>query len=301
MSENKKVLFIINKYSGTGYQSKIEGAIISQCDRLGLKATLEFTKGRGHATELAHAGIVDKEYETIFAVGGDGTVNEVAKAIVHTNQVMGILPCGSGNGLARHLRIPMKINDALSLIGSSSIIAMDSFQVNDQLSINVSGIGFDGHIAGMFGKDGKRGLISYSKLVLGEFLRYKEFEVNIQIDDLSFHQNAFMVAFANSSQFGNNANIAPSASVCDGLLDISMIRKIPLHQAVGFATKMFSGQLHKSAFADIKKGKKIALQFEKPMPYHIDGESQNPQHVFKIQMQPGSIRMLVPIHSMSKV
>jgi diacylglycerol kinase (ATP) len=301
MNENKKVLFIINKYSGTGYRSQVEGAILSQCYQLGLEATLEFTKSRGHATELAHQGTLDKKYETIFAVGGDGTVNEVAKAVVHSNQVMGILPCGSGNGLARHLGIPMKIKDALPMIGSASVIAMDSMLVNEQLSINISGIGFDGHIAGMFGKDGKRGLISYSKLVLREFLRYKEFEVNFQIDDSSFHQKAFVIAFANSSQFGNNAHIAPHASVCDGLLDISVIRKIPLHQVAGFAAKMFSGQLHKSAFTDIKKGKRITLKFEEPMTYHIDGESQNPQDIFTIQMQPASIRMLVPIHSLSKV
>lgn len=301
MNENKKVLFIINKYSGTGYQSKVEGAILSQCDKLGMEATLAFTKSRGHATELAHQGTADKKYETIFAVGGDGTVNEVAKAIVHTNQVMGILPCGSGNGLARHLGIPIKIKEALLTMESSTIIAMDSFRVNNQLSINVSGIGFDGHIAGLFGKDGKRGLMSYSKLVLKEFLRYKEFEVTIQIDGMSFQQNAFMIAFANSSQFGNNAHIAPHASVCDGLLDVSLIRKIPLHQIAGFTTKMFSGQLHRSAFTEIKKGKEISLTFEKPMPYHIDGEGQSPQRAFTVQIQPGSIRMLVPIKSKSKV
>lgn len=294
MDESKKVLFIINKFSGGGYQPNVEGRIITHCTDLGLEPSIQFTQARGHATELAREAATTKNYKTIFAVGGDGTVNEVAQGIVHTNQVMGIIPKGSGNGLARHLGIPMNFIKSLGYIDSETTIAADTFRVNEKLSVNVSGIGFDGHIAGLFGRNGKRGLIGYSKLVLKEFFSYQDFSTDVFIDNKTFHKKAFIIAFANSSQFGNNARVAPYASVCDGILDISFIRKVPIAQAVGFANKMFTGQLESSAFVEIEKGKKISLSFPHPMPYHIDGEGMVPTNNFTIEIHPASLRMLVP-------
>ncbi|MEQ1585482.1 MAG: diacylglycerol kinase family protein [Cyclobacteriaceae bacterium] len=301
MDENKKVLFIINKYSGTKYQPGVEGRILTQCADLGLECTIEFTLGRGHATELARQAAQANKYEVVFAVGGDGTVNEVAKGVLHTKQIMGIIPRGSGNGLARHLGIPINFTKALQYIGSTSTVHMDSFMLNDHLSVNVSGIGFDGHIAGRFGQNGKRGLMGYTKLVMKDFLSYPEFNSELQIDSHRFKQDAFVIAIANSSQFGNNARIAPQASVCDGLLDISLIRKPPIAKVAGFITKMFSGRLHQSDFAEIKKGKKVVISFPEPMPYHIDGEGLNPISEFRIEILPASIRMLVPTTSLDKV
>jgi diacylglycerol kinase (ATP) len=301
MSENKKVLFIINKYSGTKYEPGLEGKILSRCAEVGLECTIEFTHRRGHATELASQAAQSNLYEVVFAVGGDGTVNEVAQGVLHTSQIMGILPRGSGNGLARHLGIPVNFSKAIQFIGSTSFIQMDSFLLNDQLSVNVSGIGFDGHIAGQFGRNGKRGLIGYTRLVLKEFFRYTEFHAHIQIDNQILKQDAFVIAIANSSQFGNNARIAPQASVCDGLLDMSLIRKPHIWQSMGFIAKMFSGWLHQSGFAEIKKGKKIVLSFSEPMPYHIDGEGKNSECEFTIEILPASVRMLVPGHSINKV
>jgi YegS/Rv2252/BmrU family lipid kinase len=301
MSESKKVLFIINKFSGAGYQPGVDGRIITHCSNLGLEASLQFTEGRGHATELAKEATTSKNYKTIFAVGGDGTVNEVAQGIVNTNQVMGILPKGSGNGLARHLGIPVNFKKSLQCIGSSSVVAIDTVSVNNQLSVNVSGIGFDGHIAGLFGKNGKRGLLGYSVLVLKEFFNYQNFSFDILIDDKPTRKTAFILAFANSSQFGNNARVAPYASVCDGMLDISFIRKVPIMQAIGFANKMFSGQLNQSAFVEIVKGKKISLSFPFPMPYHIDGEGMHPTREFSVEIHPATLQMLVPLKSAGNV
>jgi YegS/Rv2252/BmrU family lipid kinase len=294
MDESKKVLFIINKFSGGSYQPNVEGRIITHCTDLGLEPSIQFTQGRGHATELAREAATANNFKTIFAVGGDGTVNEVAQGIVHTDQVMGIIPKGSGNGLARHLGIPMNFEQSLEYIGSQTVVAADTFRVNDQLSVNVSGIGFDGHIAGLFGRNGKRGLIGYSKLVLKEFFSYQDFSADVLIDTKTLHKKAFIIAFANSSQFGNNARVAPYASVCDGILDISFIRKVPIMQAVGFVNKMFTGQLESSVFVEIEKGKKISLSFPHPMPYHIDGEGMEPTNNFTIEIHPASLRMLVP-------
>lgn len=291
---NKQVLFIINKYSGTGYKPAVEGRLLSFCQEAGLEAHLEFTQGRGHATELAREASQSKKFEVVFAMGGDGTVNEVANGVVNTQQVMGIIPKGSGNGLARHLGIPLDFKKCLSYIASTEVIEMDSFLVNNHLSINVSGIGFDGHIAGLFGKNGKRGLANYSKLVVQEFMRYPEFGGELKIDGTHIHESAFVIAFANSSQFGNNARIAPYASVCDGDLDISFVKKVPFLEAPAFALKMFSGNLGQSNFVKLMKGKAVQLQFSTPLAYHVDGEAMEPERQFLIQINPGSIRLLVP-------
>jgi diacylglycerol kinase (ATP) len=291
---NKQVLFIINKYSGTGYTPSVEGRLLSFCQKVGLEAHLEFTQGRGHATQLARDAAQSKKFEVVFAMGGDGTVNEVAKGLVHTQQVMGVIPKGSGNGLARHLGIPLNFKKCLPYIASAEVIAMDSFTVNNHLSINVSGIGFDGHVAGLFGKNGKRGLANYTKLVTQEFMKYEEFSGEIKIDNTLTHENAFIIAFANSSQFGNNARIAPYASVCDGELDLSFVKKVPFLEAPAFAIKMFSGNLGQSNFVKLMKGKTVTLQFSKPLAYHVDGEAMVPERQFLIQINPGSIRLLVP-------
>lgn len=301
MNENKKVLFIINKYAGTGYQNSIEGRILSRCKELNIEPTIEFTQGRYHATELAQQAASLKKFEIIFAVGGDGTVNEVAQGLVHTQQTMGILPNGSGNGLARHLGIPMDFKKSLELIGSSFSISMDSFLINNKLSVNVSGIGFDGHVAGLFGQGGKRGLIGYTKLVLKEFFSFHEFLAEAIIDHTTYKKNAFVLAFANSSQFGNNARVSPRASVCDGLLDVCFIRKIPLTKAPGFAQKMFTGQIDKSSYVEIIQGKHLTLAFDQAMPYHVDGEAMPPTANFSITIQPASISMVVPNGSANRV
>lgn len=293
MAENKKVFFIINKFSGTSYEDAIEGRIITECGRLHIEPVIEFTQSRGHATVLAKDAAA-QGFQTVFAVGGDGTVNEVAQGLLNTRTAMGILPKGSGNGLARHLGVPVNFRRSLALIASTTSIKMDSIAINDRLSVNVSGIGFDGHIAGLFGHNGRRGLAGYVRLVLREFPRYREFTTNAIIDEEKMDVDSFIVALANSSQFGNNATIAPHASVCDGLIDVCFIRKIPLLHSLGFAQKMFSNTLDRSSFVAIRKGKRASLRFEKPVAFHIDGEAHEPTDRFDVEVQPGSLRVLIP-------
>ncbi len=292
MAENK-VFFIINKYSGTGFKSAIEGRIIDACAQLKLECTIEYTLYKGHATELARRAVAEN-FPHVFAMGGDGTMNEVAQGLVHTSTAMGILPKGSGNGLARHLQIPLKTHLALQLLDHHQIIAMDTMLINNHLSINVSGIGFDAHVAGKFGETGKRGLIGYCKLVMKEFLHFKEFNAAMILDGKNLQRQSFILVLANSSQFGNNAKVSPFASVCDQLIDVCFIKKVPISQALGFALKMFTGHLHHSAFVEILQGKNVKIKFDQPMPFHIDGEAMEPTVNFDIAITPGSLRMIVP-------
>lgn len=293
MNENSKVFFIINKYSGAGFRPELEGLIVSQCDALSLECTIEFTQERGHAKELARKA-ASLGFPKVFAVGGDGTVNEVAQGLVHSNIAMGIIPKGSGNGLARHLHIPMNIKKSLEIVGSQKTIRMDTLKVNDKLSVNVSGIGFDGHVAGLFGKNGKRGLLGYLKLATKEFFSFKEFPMQIMVDDQLLHRNAFILALANSSQFGNDATVSPYASVCDSLIDVCFIKKVPLYQSIGFANKLFSGKIDTSDFVEIIKAKMINIVFPNPMPYHVDGEPMDPESNFNIVLDPASLTIIVP-------
>jgi len=293
MSENNKVFFIINKYSGRGFRPELEGLIVSQCDALNLECTIEFTQDRGHATELAKNASA-AGFNKVYAVGGDGTVNEVAQGLVRTSTKMGIIPKGSGNGLARHLGIPMSVKKSLDILASEKTIRMDTIFVNNKLSVNVSGIGFDGHVAGLFGKNGKRGLLGYVKLVTREFFGFKEFAIAAYADGKVLQRNAFILAIANSSQFGNNATISPLASVCDQLMDVCFIKKVPLSQSIGFAQKMFTRKIDTSAFVEIIKAKELSITFPDQMPYHIDGEPMEPASTFIIELVPASLTMIVP-------
>jgi len=291
MGEVTKALFIINPYSGRKKYSELEEIISQSCKDASVECSIIKTERAGHATEIAKEA-ADQNFDRVFAVGGDGTVNEVARGLIHTNVTMGIIPVGSGNGLARHLGIPLKISGALALLKSGRSVLIDALQVNGEISVNVSGIGFDGHIANMFGKTGRRGLQEYATLAATEFRKFKTFPAPLTIDDEQYNSDAFIIAFANSSQFGNNATISPDSSVCDGVVDVCIIKKVSLLQALGFAGKMFTRRMHKSAFVEIIKAKKVVVSFDNPMPFHVDGEGLGLCKEFKIEVIPSSLRVL---------
>lgn len=298
MTSNKKSLFIINKFSGGGYRPEVEGRIIERCKELSIESTIEFTQSRGHATELAQLAVANK-MDFVFAVGGDGTVNEVAQGLLGSTTAMGILPKGSGNGLARHLGLPMAFKKALTVLGNHKELMIDTMVINNKLSVNVSGIGFDGHVAGLFANKAKRGLTGYAKLVLKEFLTFKPFEASVELNGKTFNSKSFIIALANSSQFGNNARVAPKASVCDELIDVCFIKKVPLTEAAAFAGKMFTGTLHKSRFVEIVQSNKLLINLARPVAYHIDGEAMPATDKFSVEIKPASLKMLVPIHKTS--
>jgi len=289
----EKVFFIINKYSGKGFEPGIDGKVIDACSAANLEATIEFTRTRGHAVELA-AHAAEQKFARVFAMGGDGTVNEVARSLVNTPTALGIIPSGSGNGLARHLRVPLITSEALKQLMHYDIISMDTLRINGGLSVNVSGFGFDGHVASQFGKDGTRGLLGYAKLVLGDFLNYKEFDIEADADGNKTKHRAFMVALANASQFGNNALVAPDASVSDGVLDVCFIRRVGITEALPFLIKMFRGKIEQSRFVTIIKARHFHAELSTVQPIHLDGEPGTPSKTFDVQIQPASLRVIVP-------
>lgn len=293
-SEGKKVFFIINKYSGTGNSRDLEEMIGTACKEHARDYALAYTEGRNHATTLA-AQAASSGFHTVVAVGGDGTVNEVAQALLNGPVCMGILPKGSGNGLARHLGIPLKLNLALDCLFRSQTIAMDTFRLNGSLSLNVSGIGFDGYIAELFGMDKKRGLEGYTRLILNEFMDFTEFEAEITSEGKAERKNAFVIAIANSSQYGNNARIAPAASVQDGLLNISILKKVPPYR-LDFVYSFFAGTIDQSAYCETFRVAQASIQLHAPMYFHIDGEAAGRAAQFNIEMLPASLRVMAPFN-----
>ncbi len=290
---SESVLFIINKFAGGGFQPKVEGKILDICAEYNAECTIEFTRSRGHATELARGG-VEKGFNKIVAVGGDGTVNEVASGLVNTNIAMGIIPKGSGNGLGRHLGIPLRFEQAVKSVFTSKAIYIDTFSFNGKLSVNVSGVGFDGHIANMFGKNGKRGLINYTKLALKEFLNFAEFTAEIIVDGSEHSTQAFVIAVANSSQYGNNARIAPVASVIDQKIHVTVLKKVPMLHSIAFLIRFFAGNVHRSGFCETYEGEHIEIKTLLPSAYHVDGEPSGKNNSFVASLNPGSLLMLVP-------
>lgn len=297
-NEVNKVLFIVNKFAGGEYQPELEGRIIEACEQLDIECNIEFTLSRGHATELARQAAAVNQFSRVIAVGGDGTVNEVAQGLLRSNIPMGIIPKGSGNGLSRHLKIPMRIADAVKNILTSQVMSIDTFKMNGKLSLNVSGIGFDGHIANLFSKEKKRGLQGYTKHAIKEFLQFKEFEAEIKTESKTITRKAFVIAIANSSQYGNNARIAPAASVCDALLHISVLKKVPAYR-VDFVYALFTGAIDRSSYCETHISNKLEIRIATAMAYHVDGEPCGTADIFTIELLPASLKMLVPKHTVN--
>lgn len=212
---------------------------------------------------------------------------------------MGIIARGSGNGLARHLCIPLLIPKAIENVFRGSTLAMDTFMLNNKISLNVSGIGFDGHIANLFGGKTKRGLTGYAKLTLREFLRFKEFDVTISLNGEEINRRAFIVAIANSSQYGNNACIAPTASVTDGLLHLNVLKKVPPYR-FDFVYAFFAKSIHKSKYSEIVASTNFTLTTKSPVPYHVDGEPCGLHDTFNIAVLPNSLQVIIPAKLPSK-
>lgn len=301
MSEVKNVLFIVNKYAGAGYRPQVEGRILNACAKFDVECTIQFTTGPGHATALAREAS-KKGFDIVVAVGGDGTLNEVARGLLNSKTPMGIIPKGSGNGLARHLGISMKIEKALEQVLTGRVVKMDTFRLNGKLSLNVSGIGFDGHIANLFAKKKKRGFWTYARLVTLHYITFREFTAELELENHEFGKHkSFMIAIANASQYGNNARVAPYASITNNSLQTAILKKVPAQRGFRFAYQMFTGKLKTGKYYSCLTMHNGVIKVDHPTAYHVDGEPCGYASEFKIEILPHSLDMIVPLKKIGKV
>ena len=285
-----EILFIVNPISGTGKQKKLNAILAKALDYNQFRPTIVYTEHAGHATELSRKAI--GQYYIVIAVGGDGTVNEVVKGLAGSQTIMGIIPVGSGNGLARHLNIPMKMEEAVKVINKQLVERIDTVKINNELSVNVSGVGFDAHVAHKFSKNGKRGSIPYEKIAATEFQQYKTQAYKIVADGKPMFRNAFMISLANSTQFGNNALISPEAKIDDGLVDICIMSEFPKVEAPALAARLFNRTMHKSKFIEIVRARKVEIDTNHPIVCHIDGEPVVFDDMLDIEVQPASLSII---------
>ena len=288
----KNIAFIINPISGTSTNKrKLPKLIEKELDRSQWLPTIVFTEYAGHAIELARQ-FARMAFDAVVAVGGDGTVNEVAQGLRDTGVALGILPQGSGNGFARHLKIPVNTARAIQLLNHSEPIRCDYGLANDRLFISTCGTGFDALIADQFAGSTRRGFKTYFQNVVKDLLSYKSQSYHIVGDGLDITHRAFLIAFANASQWGYEAYIAPQASIQDGKMDICMMSSSALLGAPGLALRLFTKSIDNSLFMDTVRAREVMLYREEDGPFHIDGEPVNIGKDIHIQIVPDGLTVL---------
>lgn len=288
----KKAVFIINLKSGTSDKAAIPDLIDTTLDKELFDYEIAVTEYAGHASEIA-AKAKDNGIDVVVAVGGDGTVNEVAKAIVHSNTALGIIPCGSGNGLARHLLLPINARKAIEVINRCEIRDLDYGIINGYPFFCTCGMGFDAFVSMKFAEAGKRGPITYIENVLREGLKYKPETYTIEDENGTARYKAFLISCANASQYGNNAYIAPQASMSDGLMDVIIMEPFDLLEAPQISIDMFNKTLDKSSKIKTFKCQKLHIHRDSPGVIHYDGDPVMTGEDITVELKPKGVKIIV--------
>lgn len=286
-----KSLFVVNARSGRRRNIDIARFIREHYERASAAFDVQPCQRKEDLDGIV-ARAASEGFDVLFAVGGDGTVHEVAKRLIGTDLALGILPTGSGNGFARHVGLPLVPRQTLAACDAGQIVTIDTATVNGMPFIGVMGVGFDAEIAHRFGAT--RGLRNYIRVGLAAFARYEAEEYEIDIDGQNVRRRAFVVAVANSSQYGNNARIAPIASLQDGLLDVVTIGDVTFLSAIPLLVRLFNGTLHRSRNTKAAKGKRIVIRREAEGPAHLDGEPVILGAELDVRVVPQSLRVLIP-------
>ena len=282
-----KIRFIINPMSGTGKQRGIEQCIAKHLENY----EIFYTKKAGDASRLSKEA-VNNNIAAVIAVGGDGTVNECLSGLVNTKTALGVIPCGSGNGFAYHIGMKRKIEQAIIQLKDTRIEQIDSCSANGAPFINVSGIGFDAHIANLFNGLKERGFINYVRLILKE-LSYKPQKYTLRYNETQKKVSAYLIAFANASQYGNDARISPMADIKDGLLDFVIVKNFPKWRIPLFLFKIVTGKAHLSRYVEIIRSKSMQINADNTL-LHLDGEPYKADNPVKIKLIPKSLKILIP-------
>ena len=289
----KRLIAIINPISGTSKKIDVPKKIMDIMQSDSLSVEIAFTEYAGHATKIAKQAAEDG-YDIVLSVGGDGTCNEIAKALVHTRTILGIVPMGSGNGLARHLGIPVGINAALKALKNSHMVRADYCTANDIPFFVTCGVGFDAKISEKFARSKSRGGITYITKTIEEYFDYKIEKYTIKTPDGTISEKAFIIACGNASQYGNNAYIAPFASLRDGLIDITIINHINFFEVLPTAVQLLTKTLRLNPSIKIFSASEIKIIRERAGIMHIDGEPIEMPAEINIKCHKRGLRVLVP-------
>ena len=288
----KAISFIINPISGTHKKDSWPEIIYQIIDTSRFDIRIFFSEREGHAFELA-CQQVEKGVPYIVAVGGDGTVNEVAKSLRDSSAALGIVPCGSGNGLARHLQIPLKLTEALELINNASVVRIDYGMVNELPFFCTFGTGFDARISHVFAKSEKRGFWTYLRHIIKEFFSYRAAKYKLKVDGNKLKTKAIVLTIANSSQYGNNGYISPHADITDGKLDVCIVRPVSRLRAGFLALRLLRKNIDKSSYYHTIRGKKITIRRKHKGEVHLDGNPYMLGKKMNVKIVPKGLKVLV--------
>lgn len=287
----KSIVFILNPHSGTASKLSMPSIISSCLDHQMFDDRIMFTEYAGHAAEIARR-CVREGCDAVVAVGGDGTVNEVARSLVHSQTALGIIPCGSGNGLARHLGLPLDPRQAVSVINHYRVEDLDYGVVNSLPFFCTCGVGFDAFISLKFAAAGRRGPITYVENVLKEGLSYRPevYEITDQTGERSY--KAFLIACANASQYGNNAYIAPKATMTDGLMDVTIMEPFTVFDAPQISLDMFNKTLDSNSKIKTFRAQRIHIHRSQAGAVHYDGDPVVMGEDIDVSIQSRGIRII---------
>lgn len=287
----EKIRFIINPISGVGKKGQLPGLIEEHLDHSRFEHEITYSQYRNHAKELAKEA-ADKGFSIVVAVGGDGSVHEVGTALIGSKTKLAIIPCGSGNGLARHLNIPLNLRDAIKCINENTSIDMDTVMVNDKSFLGVGGYGFDALIAEKFDKHSRRGLRAYIYLIFREFFKYNPINVSIDLDGKVKSLPVFLCTIANSSQFGNGFTISPKSDVTDGKLELYLMKPFKFWHLPSLLFKVARKKADKTRFTEVIPFKNAKIKLSEKLA-HYDGEPIDVRQELNVQVVPASLRIVI--------
>lgn len=297
----RKLLYLVNPISGTSKKDVLIKMIETKTKQQGFHFQIIYTTTTGHYDYLKDK-IRNEHITDVILVGGDGTVNQVVSALLDQDINFGIIPTGSGNGLALSAGISKSASKALSIIFNGKASYIDAFKINGEFSCMLSGLGFDAHVAHEFANKASRGLLTYTQQSLFHYFKANPYQFEIELKDFCFYSEAFLIAVANSNQFGNNFTIAPQASLSDGLLDIVIIQKMNKARLPFAVLKQIRGNNKLQELVEDLTHKNI-IYFQTPSlvirnlklaPFHIDGEPRETSMEYKIEVTPQCFRLIQP-------
>ena len=291
MTDKKKIVFVVNPISGTQSKKAILKWIDERMDRSIYDYSIVKTEYAGHATQIA-ASAVENKVDVVVAIGGDGTINEIARSLVHSETALGIIPCGSGNGLARHLRIPMEPKAAIDIINQGNRLCIDYGKINNIPFFCTCGVGFDAFVSLKFADSGKRGLLTYLENTLHESLTYKPETYEIENEEGTMKYKAFLIACGNASQYGNNAYITPQASLTDGLMDITIMEPFTVLDVPSLSFQLFNKTIDQNSRIKTMRAKKIKIHRASEGVMHFDGDPLMVGKELEVEIIPSGLHVI---------
>lgn len=292
-----KILFIANPIAGGKSKARAVSLIGSCLDPSRYEWEVAYTTGPGHATQLA----AETDAEVVVAIGGDGTVDEVAKGILGTSKTLGIIPCGSGDGLAFHLHLTRDVKKALSIINDGYTRVIDHAIINGEPFFCTCGVGVDAVVSQKFATGNRRGLPAYIDQTIKTWFQFHPETYTLEMDNCTISAKAMLITVGNANQWGNKVLITPQASLCDGLLDVTILEPMLLAEVPLLAAQLINGTVNRNPRVKSFRCSRIKIIRQSEGAAHYDGEATTLGKEIDIRIVPSALKVIVPKRYQNKI